>query len=290
MMKKLFILFSLFVCIQLLNAKVFEINYALVKTNDVDYDKFLSFVKKVLVEISSTKEYKFNVKLINKDEVLKAFEKKEFDVMLCSPEFYFENKKELASNIRNIYTNPEGKTVVEEYYLLKNINNPNTFMNQKKLTIHYPLIYRSTKIWLDMLIYENHKKSFKEVIFKSKRYSKEGKIAYKVFFDKNAFGIITKNTYELVMELNPQIRKQVKIIKKSKPMFISTIFLEHNKVDSKRSKKLIDFINNKDGFLGNTKNSQGILLSKISLVKEEDLEIIEAYYKKHKILQKKYEK
>lgn len=289
-MKKLFILFSLFVSIQLLNAKVFEINYALVKTNDVAYDKFLSFVKKVLVEISSTKEYKFNVKLINKDDAIKFFDQEKFDVMLCSPEFYFKNKKELSSNIGNIYTNPEGDTVVEEYYLLKNINNPNSFMNQKKLTIHYPLIYRSTKIWLDMLIYENHKKSFEEVVFKSKRHSKEGKIAYKVFFDKKAFGIITKNTYELVMELNPQIKKQVEVIKKSKPMFISTIFLEHKKVDSKKSKKLIDFINNKDGFLGNTKNSQGIQLSQISLVKDEDLKSIETYYKKHKILQKKYEK
>ena len=62
---------------------------------------------------------------------------------------------------------------------------------------------------------------------------KQASIVYKVFFKKNTFAVVPKVTYETVAELNPQIKRKVKILRKSKAIFVSLVGLFNKNMNKK---------------------------------------------------------
>ncbi len=77
-------------------------------------------------------------------------------------------------------------------------------------------------MWLDVLLNENNLPRTEKFFTSIKESDKESRLILSVFFGQLDACIVNKNAYDLMIELNPQIEKKLKIIDKS-PGFLSTV-------------------------------------------------------------------
>lgn len=137
--------------------------------------------------------------------------------VVLDPTFYFENKKTLDkyTSLKWILNYSEDKFI--NYYLIKNKNSNFNLDNLDVKNIFYN--NELEKVWFEKLVYENYKGKTKEILKKLKRLIKRKKLMYNVFFNKNNVSIINRDLYHSMLELNPQIKNQIEVIKESKRIF-----------------------------------------------------------------------
>ncbi len=89
-------------------------------------------------------------------------------------------------------------------------------------------------LWLDKILRDN-KLPKKESFFNDITYDyKATNIVLSVFFKKIKASIVSKASYDLLCELNPQILKQIRIIETSEPMLFGVIFFDTKNKDKER--------------------------------------------------------
>ena len=141
-------------------------------------------------------------------------------------------------------------------------------------------------IWYKYIYFKNKHKRTNEN--KHLFETKENKIIYSVFFNKNRLAIVTKVAYDVISELNPQLKKGIKIIKKSPAIFISFLGFNHISMSEQEKNTLYNVSKEINKFLG---NSQLASSSKIGISKSfthKKLNKLESFYKKYKIIEDKY--
>jgi len=95
-------------------------------------------------------------------------------------------------------------------------------------------------VWLDKILRDN-KLPAKENFFKEIKYDyKAINVVLPVFFKKVNAAIVSKPAFEVLCELNPQILKQVQIIKQSEPILFGVISFDGRNNDEKRKKLIYD--------------------------------------------------
>jgi ABC-type phosphate/phosphonate transport system substrate-binding protein len=199
-------------------------------------------VTKILIEKvkkNSNIEEAVEVEVCQSEQELVNAVKKGFDfILISSVEYKVLNK---IGNIKPVLVNETQGTFGLVYYLITNKNNKIKKINDLK-NGSIKILARTTgqvsSLWLDKILRDNKLPS-KEKFFSNISFDyKPTNVVLPVFFNKVDAAIISKPSFEIMCELNPQILKQADIIEISDPMLFGIICFDTRSKDKKREQFL----------------------------------------------------
>lgn len=242
-------------------------------------------------EIGKKYSVSLNVKFFPTSEVIyEKFLKKELDMIVVPLPYYFANKKEIDLHSRNYWTLSFSGNRFAQYYLItKNNSGFKDFKGINNKIVSYREFDEVAEIWLDKNSLIENKKSYIKLVKDTLKEEKESTVILDVFFDKAQFGIVTKKTWDVMVELNPAISKSISIIKKSDEIHLPFIglFNEHS------PKSAIDMFFNLTRDVRKLYNSEEMLdllkFDSIFAIDSKYLDPLELYYNEYFQLKKKYE-
>lgn len=193
----------------------------------------------------------FEILVCNTTKELLEETKKGFDFLLVSSVEIAAIRK--LGNIKPVLINQTQNNTGFIYYLITNkAHEYNSINDLKKSSIN--ILARTPgqvpSLWLDKILRDN-KLPLKEIFFTDINYDyKATNVVLSVFFNKTAASIVSKPSFDLLCELNPQISKEVKIIETSEPLLFGVIFFNTNNKDKDREKLVYDTLVslNKDSY------------------------------------------
>lgn len=160
------------------------------------------------------------------DELVTAYKNNELDMIVLSfPDFY-KNENTLRPISKDFWSASGTNEIYTQFYLvsLKELN-VNSFkdIENKSLSIeeHEPI----SKVWLDKNSLIANKKSSEKMLKKIFFETKEQTPLLNVFFKKSDLAIVTKDTWNTMIQLNPSIEKKIKIIERSEKNYLNIIGL-----------------------------------------------------------------
>jgi len=285
-MKKLLLLLVLQ---NFLFSSVKTIDVGILTTNFKNKD-FISLAVKVFEKDFSKTLNKeiIKIKLYKKEaNLLHDFTNNKLKIMVSHPFFYFDNKKIIDKYQSYIWYASSNQATTQEYYLISHANAKNVLQNVSQYKLLTIDMDANSYIWFKYLYYKKFKKS--PLLRKHSVLSKESKIIYNVFFNPNTLGVITKTAYELMVELNPQIKYKTKIIKKSTAMFVQLMGFNHNNLNEEESILLNKAAANLRDVLGASQLSDFAAVKIFLEYTNNELERFYDFYKEYNNLRNKYE-
>jgi len=185
----------------------------------------------------------YQIEVCNNSSELQANLKTDFDLLYISPIEYLQLKKKFS--IEPALVTETRNSFGDVYYLITNksdnINELKDLKN-KNINILSNNEEQSATLWLEKILRDNNLPNrnsfFKKIVYDNKPTN----IVLPVYFKKTNAAIITSASYDLLSELNPQIKNQIQILVISKP-FIRAIFcFDGRNKDEKRKKFLNDYM------------------------------------------------
>lgn len=284
-------LFLLILLSRILFSEPLLINNAAILEKNEDFK--ISALLKKLVERNFNKlhpEYKLNIIFYeNKNKAIKDFIENKILTLKAHPFLYFKHKKKLNKMIIKKSFLSANDEEVQEFYLIANNQIKNPFNNLKKYKILAMGGNNNAMIWFKYLYYKNYKKSFYNNIKDINYVSKENRILNKVFFEKNSIGLITKGSYDLLLEINPQLKNRVKIVKKSKRIFVQVIILDNLNLNYNKYSDILKKRSNLSGIIENSNLLGEVKIDFVEKFKDFNLSTFENFYNEYQRLEKKYE-
>jgi ABC-type phosphate/phosphonate transport system substrate-binding protein len=148
-------------------------------------------------------------------------------------------------NIEPVLVNETNGSFGFEYYLIVNNSSGHKNLSSLKggtISILSKSEYHTAPIWLDKLL-RDEKLATKEKFFKEIKYDyKANNVVLPVFFNKLDAAIISKPTFEILSELNPQLKKQLKILLRSDNLIFGVISFDGRSKDKKRKEFMLDVL------------------------------------------------
>lgn len=269
--------------------KATTLNLGLVKTEALINETYLKLITEILQKKWTTQKIKINVKVLDDEEALNMYKNKKINILITVPSIYFKHETLIENSSQAKYFMPINEEIYEQYYLIANKDSIAPMKNLNHHVINLMNGFQGARVWFETFVYENKKKPLHKSIKSIVRKNKETEILYKVFFDKNHLGVISKATYNLMRELNPQIKKKIKVLAKSSNRFISIFTLVHKDVSKYDHNRFRNLMNSMGEVLGNSKDLPFVLVDELMSLKKSDINYIKLIYKKHQNLKKKYQ-
>jgi phosphonate transport system substrate-binding protein len=249
----------------------------------VDFDIALNYW---LQEINSSLFFQSaNAKLF--DDILDmrdAMERGELDFVLAPPFLlakYFNRSKLTDGFVGTALDGTDYGTVIvvrTESGILEHQN-----LTGKRLIL--PEHDELAEIFLDTIAIQSHKKHYRQVFTSLQSREKQSAIVLALFFNQADVGVVNKESYQLMIELNPQIKDRVKVFST-----FPTKSPNYGYFSSAYPKDLSDRIIRKVNDLNNTARSQHILndlrMNKLVSCPVGDLLIFDDLIRHHQSLQK----
>ncbi|MCJ8326124.1 MAG: hypothetical protein MJK08_03395 [Campylobacterales bacterium] len=213
---------------------------------------------------------------------------KKASIAVLSPIIYFKNAIEISKHNINTWSVDFNKSKLEQYYIIKNKNSKITLDNISLYSVNFRDGVLDARIWFKSLIYKKYKKAYSKVITRENISAKRHKLAYLPFFSIETASIISKSDFDTICEINPQLKKKLVIIKKSKKIFLTLIGLTYADIQDKNHLALSQRftrmnLNDPREFNSLANNTR------VYSLKDNDLSKLREFYKKYEEL-KKYEK
>ena len=175
-------------------------------------------------------EYEFIVETPESISEIEKSANNDFDFIILTTEEYLNLYKKLS--FEPFVTNYSAEHIGYKYHFIVNKSNEIDDISElKNETINVLSGKNQTAafLWLDKLLKNkglpNQKKYFKEVVIDYKATN----VLLPVFFRKAKACVITNSSLNLLMELNPGIKDQIKIIYTSEPIILGITCLNPNK-------------------------------------------------------------
>ena len=283
-------LLSLFLCV-FISANV--INYGIVPDNLFTTKKEAGLSLKIWAkEIKKSSNLDIKPIIYKDDDLLyKDFIDGKIQIASLNAKLYFTHKKELLKNTQQIFTFSinSDKSKFIEYYLIKNINSGLFTDSKNQNNIYFKKSEAGSRLWLDYILIKENQKSYMQYFAKELSLKKQSSIVYKVFFKKNTFAVVPRVTYETVVELNPQIKRKVKIVKKSNPIFVSLVGLINNNMNKNDLEKIKSLTLEKEYENVRSKAFSISSITSLILLKEEDLLQYEKMTEEYLLMKKERE-
>jgi len=222
-------------------------------------------------------------------DVLGKYLNNDFDAMTINPIFYLQNQKRLDATTQGYYIIQRSQKKYEKLLILvrkdsgiKNISD----LQNKIVGIRADSYYG--KLFLDKeILKKTHKdpKNYIKKLLTTKRYSTA---LLKTFFKKTDACVVPAYVFDLLVEMNPSLKRNLMRIVESENIFMPAITIVHTKTP----KKLNDAYRRSIDRLDSTQRGKSILslfkTKKIHFIKLEELEGIKEYYKEYTELKKRY--
>lgn len=244
-----YFIFIIFISISL-NANIkkdIHIGLSIKKSNSIAQSKIKSVINRFILEINKNLDGNIYFEIINDEKKLinKFKEFKNLNIIITYPDSYFRNKEVIQKNTSEVslYSN---KAEFIQYYLIANkkskIKNINDIRNKR-----FEIYENDDKynIWLDYLTRKEFNLSYKKLISGENFTNKENMLVLNTYFNKSDFTVVSKNTYEDMLILNPSLKYKLQVIKKSKPIYVDMLSFVHIDTPSKVAEKIKEIFFNK---------------------------------------------
>lgn len=215
----------------------------------------------------------FKIKFYEREEeLLNDYAKNRVSSVIVDTSFYYKNKKYFDEKTESKWILSRNKEIFEKFYLIKHVDSK---FNLKNLATERILFNGEfAKEWGSLIL--NNRKG-KLLLQKAKT---EKSTMYDVFFNKNTTAVVNSDLYDLMVDLNPQIKEKIKIVKESDRVFFRVIGLTRKNLSKEKSDFLNEItyrVNIKDVDFGALSYVQ---VQKIFVLKEKDLDRLDMFYKK----------
>jgi hypothetical protein len=148
----------------------------------------------------------------------------ELDMVVLDLPFFFKNKDDIVKNADNFWSLRMSNIKYPQYYLVgKKSLKAKNFKDIKDKRISLKEGDLGAWVWLDKNSLLSNKKPSSKTLKSILLKKKESTAMLNVFFNKSDFAIVRKETWDIVSELNPSIKRKVEIISKSKKIHIPFI-------------------------------------------------------------------
>lgn len=168
-----------------------------------------------------------------------------YDMIVISTQDYIDLKssRPLEPALINFTNGSIGQKFLLVTHRLDNITSIKQLQN-KTILIESRTEQNSPRFWLDKILRTN-KLSIKEKFFDEIKFeNKVTNTLLPVFFRKVHAAIVTESGFNLVAELNPQIKKELTIVAESKYIADGIICVNSSEKNLERKKSVIDIMSN----------------------------------------------
>ena len=255
------------------------------------YEDARNLAKNWFEEITKTDNIKVNVHFYqNIDLLYKDFkDNKLLDMVVIDPYFYYGNSSEIdkiADNFWSIATSEDD--LIQKYLVARRDLDFKNFKDIKNRVVVLKKSDYKVDAWIDKQSYISNKKAYKKLVKKVIYEKDESSALLQVFFKKADLALISKKTWDTMVDLNPGIKKRVKIVAKSKKIYIPIIcFFNKNSSNTFVDSYFKLSLNMREV----PKNEQIRIMLKFDHVfklNKEKLESLKLFFKEYKQLQLKY--
>ncbi len=179
-------------------------------------------IKSWLKNVASSNNVKLDVKFYDDiNKMYTALKNDEVDMIVVPSVFFFQNREDIEKNAEHFWSLSLHWERKMQYYLIsKNTNRTNGIKGIRNKIISIKRTDKNAMIWLDKNSLLENKKGFQEIIKTIKYKNKNSEVLFDVFFGKSDYGVITSKDWDILLKSNPNIKDKLKIIKKSKKVFI----------------------------------------------------------------------
>lgn len=204
--------------------------YLIDGSRDFRINNSTKLIKLLIDDIFKKENFNFRVKLYkNYKEISKDYFNGEIALLNMDSYFYITNKKELDKVTDTIWTiYQDNNSPLYKFYLI--VNKKSNIKSYKDLK-NKKVAVRKDNYWA------------KTFFFKQSKYNKfdfidlknEKTVLLQTFFNKFDACIISSNVYDLMVELNPSIRKKLIKFDESDLIFLRYLVLVSNKIPKKEA-------------------------------------------------------
>lgn len=219
----------------------------------------------------------------------KDFKAKKISMIVLDMDYFFKKKNEISRIGGNFWTLSNKDNIYTQFYLIANKSiNSKGFKDIKNRTLTIKENDLAAISWLNKRSLQSNKRSYEKVLKKFKTVNKDSTSLLNVFFKKTDYAIVTKKTWNTMVELNPAIKKKVMIVSKSKEIHLPFIGLFANDADKKAMKSFFNLSKDMKSLTGGTNIINLLKFDFLLKIDEISLYALEHYYNEYFTLQKKY--
>lgn len=207
------------------------------------------------------------------NEMLQDYKNKKLSTIILNTFKYYTNKEELDSLTAREWVFTRKDEIFSKFYLIKNNQSKISLKNPKNLKVLYK--EETAKNWAETIFYDNNIKNVK-----FEKIEKDYKLIFDVFFKDN-LSIVRKELYDSMIELNPQIKSKIEILKESEQIFPMAIGLDRKNLYEENINiynKIQRDINSKKVELESFKY---INVKGLHTLKEGELEKLDSFYENY---------
>jgi len=283
-----YLVFVLFFTLNILQAK--DIVFGMYAKSFYSSEKESNLTLKIWVkELSSLTGLNLKSALYRDEEKLyKDYLSGKVQFASFSAGIYLNHKKELLARSQKLYTiriNENNKFM--EYYFIKNKKRKLDFIKKEDIKIYFKQNEKMAKMWLDYFMLKEYKQEYKQVFTSEYELKKQSEVVYKVFFGEKNYGVIPRTIYETLSEINPQIKKNIEVFARSKPIFLTSLGLISKEVSKKDTNRIIHFSTDEEHEKSRQEAFSISAATSVVLLEEEEILPYEKMYNEYKILKSK---
>ncbi len=239
-------------------------------------------------EIAKIHKTKINIIFYEKNiDLYRDFVKNEEITMIAlETNFFYKYRKEI-NKLSNLFwtISFDGKRH-RQLYLISN-HKGNSSKDIKNKTISINRHDETAFTWINKMSLKLSKKPISKFIKNLAEERSESVALLKVFFKKSDMAIVTKRTWDTMIELNPSIKKKIKIIKKSKYNQIPVIGIFRKNTSSFLLNTFFSFTGNLNSNLRNKQIINILKIDHLYKIKKQSIDELGIYYKEY-LLKIKY--
>lgn len=227
----------------------------------------------------------------NNEEIINDYINSKIDAISINADVYLKNKEKLDKNTVEYWhlRRSEIKPYQKMYLIVNRNSNINTVLDLKNKKIAIDTHNEFGKIFFEKTFISSTQKNADNIMSKI-NYNKSSSLLLKTYFSKYDAAVITSYEYKIMIDLNPAIKKRIKILKSSPEIFPYTFVLFHkkNKINNIQifRKMLKKFLQSK-----NKEELYNIVkIKEISINKKDDFYLLGKYYEDYLEIKNKFDK
>ncbi|UTJ07093.1 PhnD/SsuA/transferrin family substrate-binding protein [Arcobacter roscoffensis] len=244
-----------------------------------------------LEDIASSYGGDLSLKFYDSNNTLyKDFVDHRVDMIVLNLPYYFINREKIDKDAIDFWSIAMSKDRYIKYYLISSKNSKiNNFNDIKGKSISITSNDTVGNIWIDKKSLQTFRTSYKNIFSEIHPVLKESTALLNVFFKKRDLAVVTKKTWDTMVELNPSIKNKIKIIDETKENHLPFIGFFSKYADKRSIDAFFELSANLRDLKGSSQVIDLLKFESIFKVKEESLIELENYYKEYDILKKRYE-
>ena len=238
------------------------------------------------------KAYKTKINIIfyeDNIDVYNAFIKdNKLTMIILGTKFFYAHKKQLDKIASSFLTVALNTKRHRQLYLISNYDS-NKFEDIRNKTVSFNKYDNTAFTWIDKASLTLFKKPILKLTKNIIKERSESVALLKVFFEKSDMAVVTKRTWDTMIELNPSIKNKIKIIQKSTYNQIPIVGIFKKDTSKLLLNAFFDFTGNLNSNLRNKQIINILKIDHIYKLKTKTLDKIGVYYKEYFKLQEQYQ-